>query len=950
MHRRPVRFVLGLLLAGAISVTAVSILAAPVDSADVDSLFARADRLLRRGAPDSTLALVEPIVERARADGDAEVELKGRLHQAGALALSGRVREAEQTAQLARDLAVQLGEPPLARMASRWLGYALLGQGRSAEARATYEQLLDDATIAGDLREEAYARTGLAYLALGRGETAAAREGYERAAPLFHAVGEKGMEFDALVGLARTLGRDGRYDEMRRLYERIVQEGEQAGLQRVVGFALNNLGTYEYQTGDPSLAVAYWQRVLDQRLSGGDPIAAITPAMNLALAHMELGAFDEASAMLHDLRDRCRDGGYRLQEAQVLEQLASIEQASGNSAGALATWRQIMGMLDAGQEMRIDAALQIANSLVHGGRPRQVLAFRDSLATTLLEDATPQQRAELDLDVAGALAALGRHAEAIPVATRAHATMRALGFRHPEMTALVELAESERALARSNRSLADSALVHLRQAQRLWEDLRSVPRDPQWREQRGSLGSAIHLDLAALLLEEPAEWPEFARASAAFDALQGYKARTLLERMLGPDEFAREPATVEPPVTLARLEREVLRPGEVLLDIYVGERRSLMFAVTDSSCRAVSLPSGRAPQDLVRLFLDLVALPPVQGEDPGVAAYLPAARRLSQEFLAPVASEVRSAKLVTIAADGILNRLPFELLPWDPAGDDPTTLGARCEVARVPSATVLARLRGHGSESSAHGVLVLEGTEPAASDAMPGISVEVRALRRGYRGVEVLSPGCSASDGAWTAAVAGRAVLHIPAHAEAFDQRPWNSRIALGRADDGVSCWLLSADIARLPLDVDLAVLSGCSSAGGRVLSGEGVLGLTGAFLAAGSHAVVASLWDVDDAATAALMRRFYRELAAGRTVAGALAAARQDLACAPATVAPCYWAGFVVVGDGGLRVPLQRRIPLAAVVVGCGVVAALLLGILAWRRPAGFRGPVIFRRGRSLL
>jgi hypothetical protein len=89
MHRRPVRFVLGLLLAGAISVTAVSILAAPVDSADVDSLFARADRLLRRGAPDSTLALVEPIVERARADGDAEVELKGRLHQAGALALSG---------------------------------------------------------------------------------------------------------------------------------------------------------------------------------------------------------------------------------------------------------------------------------------------------------------------------------------------------------------------------------------------------------------------------------------------------------------------------------------------------------------------------------------------------------------------------------------------------------------------------------------------------------------------------------------------------------------------------------------------------------------------------------------------------------------------------------------------------------------------------------------------
>jgi len=174
----------------------------------------------------------------------------------------------------------------------------------------------------------------------------------------------------------------------------------------------------------------------------------------------------------------------------------------------------------------------------------------------------------------------------------------------------------------------------------------------------------------------------------------------------------------------------------------------------------------------------------------------------------------------------------------------------------------------------------------------------------------------------------------------------------VGTGADGRPWWLLSADIAAVSLDVPLAVLSGCSSAGGQALSGEGVLGLTGAFLAAGSRAVVASLWDVDDGATSLLMERFYRELAAGRTVAGALAAARGSLAGDPATAAPCYWAGFVVVGDGALRVPLQKRAavgPLVAYGGGGVLVLAMAGAVLAGRGKGRARRRVILPRGRSL-
>jgi len=104
--------------------------------------------------------------------------------------------------------------------------------------------------------------------------------------------------------------------------------------------------------------------------------------------------------------------------------------------------------------------------------------------------------------------------------------------------------------------------------------------------------------------------------------------------------------------------------------------------------------------------------------------------------------------------------------------------------------------------------------------------------------------------------------------------------------------------------------LSACETGSGRILSGEGVLGLSSAFLVAGVPVVVASLWPVDDGATAALMKEFYAELSAGRDVATALAKAQEVIKKNPATAHPFYWAGFVVVGDGTITVELEVRGP----------------------------------------
>ena len=108
-------------------------------------------------------------------------------------------------------------------------------------------------------------------------------------------------------------------------------------------------------------------------------------------------------------------------------------------------------------------------------------------------------------------------------------------------------------------------------------------------------------------------------------------------------------------------------------------------------------------------------------------------------------------------------------------------------------------------------------------------------------------------------------------------------------------------EIVRLRLRSDLAVLSACDTAVGAVQGQEGVANLSRAFLLAGSRSVVSTLWAIDDAFSATLMRSFYSSLAQGVSKAAALVAAQRYIVQRfPDTAVPWYWAGYMLEGDGG--------------------------------------------------
>jgi hypothetical protein len=498
----------------------------------------------------------------------------------------------------------------------------------------------------------------------------------------------------------------------------------------------------------------------------------------------------------------------------------------------------------------------------------------------------------------------GKVAMALSHLDRAASDADRYGVTLQRLDALVGAAECERAMGRHA-----AALSRLREAENLWEGERRVPSDPDWRVQRGQLAEALCFDLANLVLADPASGDSTARVRAAYDLLQRFKARSLLERVSGPAGEALAGGRRNP-LTLAQVQARVLAPRELLLDAFVGEHAGLLFAVTRDSVRLVRLPDTEMLATRIRVLRDLSRASAPSGErgDRALreAVHARAAHRLALDVLGGVADLVAGSRRVIVAADGPLIALPWESLPVSfVAGAPESALVATREVERVPSISLLAAIpvwlptRGPGRSLLASATRG-DGWELDAALA------EAQWLAKRYRHAEVRIVNVHGGKPLTGVELSKYDVLHFSAHARVDDQRPWNSAVMIAAADsNGAHQGLSAASIAATPLDARLAVLSACESAGGRVVWGEGLEGLSAAFLAAGVPAVVATLWPVDDVASARFTRTLYQQLDRGRNVAEAMHDARRALLDGPSADDA---AAFVLIGNGNVRVDLTKR------------------------------------------
>ena len=901
-----------LVVATIVQIAAIATASPPPDRT---AFLARLDTLHVEHRVDEVEAIITPLLPRARAEADSSF-LQPLAAKLGRLYASyGKPRDGESLLAEAADLAAALHDTLAWCDALRWLGLSVEQLGRQDEARTTYQRLRDLALATGDTRHEAWSLVGLAFLATRNGLYTDAERDYRRAADLFHDRGEVQPEVWALNGLAVALQDAGRTSDSVSCLNRVVGLARDVGYEAVEALAENNLGALEFATGDPGLAQRHYERAYELQIALAQRADAVITGCNEVDCLIELGRYDEAEALLDTLQFVCRDGGFRDREPAVKIRRARLRRLQGRNREAKRIVREALAsdtdVFDI--EDRCECLVGLATSL----------AFEDSLdaALAVLEEGTRlwgsraggQASVNLSLALGRAELEAGRDERAVATLTRVAEQARSQTlFRHL-FEALEMRAAAERRLGRDAEALAS-----LRDAALVWEDVRDAPRDPAWREQRSATNGSIAASLAGLMLghrDSPVD------TAAVFDAVQVFKARTMAERIRdrrGVETWR----PVRKPTTATKLQTQVLAEDELLLDYYLGDDESYLFVVGGGSVEVVRLAAGDELEAKARVLRDVMSTWPRDGHVEAASAI---AVTMARALFGEAAPRIAASHELVVIPDGALNLVPFAVLS-----------SAGAVWSRCPSATILAGLRDDDAgRSRGEGVLAFASELMGDGRPLPGAVSEARSLAARYEHVDLhvaglLSPPLDAEE------LRGRSVLHLATHARADDRRPWWSEIDLGPDRDGEPNATLRADvIAVSDYAADLVVLSACETAGGRILSGEGVLGLSSAFLAAGSPVVVASLWPVEDRAAGVFMDVFYRALAGGHTVAEALAAAGEDLRKDPATAHPFYWSAFVAVGDGNVMIDLRTKRH-RGTSVGV-VIAGLTCGFLLLRRRRWF-------------
>jgi len=262
------------------------------------------------------------------------------------------------------------------------------------------------------------------------------------------------------------------------------------------------------------------------------------------------------------------------------------------------------------------------------------------------------------------------------------------------------------------------------------------------------------------------------------------------------------------------------------------------------------------------------------------------ASALYRDLYAPLAPHVRYRNLV-IVPHGLLHFLPFAAL-WDVKGR--RYLGDSHVLSYAPSATSLGLMRQR--KAQAVGPVLVVG-DPDGS--LPQAGLEARAISRLYKTDPLI--GQAASKDAVVAQAGQAGILHLAAHAVLNPVNPLFTRIELapdGEQGGGLEMHeVFGLDLSR----TGLVTLSACSTQMGKLSAGDELEGLTRAFLYAGTPAVLASLWNVEDESTAFLMTRFYTHLRRGAGRAESLRLAQMETR--KRFPHPYQWAAFVLTGDG---------------------------------------------------
>lgn len=826
-------------------------------------------------------------------------------------------------------------------------------RGEWQESIPCYQQAL------GILREvrapdgEAIARANLGGVYDLLGEPAKARAAYEATLPLLRALGERQGEISVLNNLGVLLTGIGETGEALQVYDQALAAAVSAGDLAWVAKVRQNRGVVYLATGEILRANAEISLALEQRRASGDRQGEISALVLLGATRERLGDRKAALDLLNRAAALAREAKLPGLEASARQILARSNLASGQAAAALSEAEAAIALFRAqGDRRGLAAALtRRGEALRSSARPEAALApLGEALALRRgIDDRAGE--AETLTALAAAERQLGRKVdagahveEALHLVEKLRAAVVAPELRASFLAAkrqtfdlALDLA-MDGALGDPRAAEAGFALAERARSRTLLDLLDAARVDP-----RGPIDPALRLRAAEVgqrLAAKARRRTEILAGSKTAAPPEAF-AREIEDLLAEDDRVTAEIRARKPraealtrPQPLGAVEtRELLAPDEMLIEYALGDEKSYLWAVTRDGVTSYFLPPRAEIERLARQVYEELRTADV-GDARTAETERAARRALVQIVLGPLAARLDGHRLLVVA-DGALGYVPFAALPL-PGDLSDLPLIERHEVLSLPSASVLAALREVSEPQRASRRAILVG-DPVFSSFDPRVAPKVGAPHpstdpiKGERGtpwerlpysrreieeIAAIPRLAAAGEGVVTrlgfdanrdavlgGALSDAAILHFATHGVIDTETPRLSGLVLSLVDPQGSPregFLGLADLYGLDLRADLVVLSGCETALGREMRGEGLIGLTHGFLQAGARRVMASLWRVQDRPTAELMVLFYRGLLEeGLAPSAALRQAQRAIRRERRWQDPAYWAGFILEGDG---------------------------------------------------
>ncbi len=809
-----------------------------------------------------------------------------------------RYEMAYQTASQALTLSESLGDKKRQMRATHLLALAAFHTNRTSEAIRYYKQASATAEEAGIVRGQgiALSRAGMLLRLTGRYEDALFC--FNEALRFYRRQRHKAGEALTLSQIGGVYADTADYAKAAQILQEALVLARTLADPEPHAATLLRLIIVEKGRGNLASALQYAQQA-EVLLAGQAPtLRHIESLYRLGAAHAALDQPQQAAERFEQALQLASELRAPQFAAIILGDYAGVQLKSGNAAAAFDSAAQAVALLNRGGGSKHQEAQFLATGaeaqLALGNKDKALAGYR--LALAALEQARARSipteisragivatRHQVFAGAIDLLLSLGRPEEAFDVAEAYHA--RAF---------LDVLAES-----------AIDDLDELNPAQQARED--------QLFEQISTIQKNLWQPDVAAEQEEKLK-RELAEAENALELFR-------LEQRRADPRYAGIKAPQ--PLSHGRVSAELLDAETALVEYVLGDQQSFAWVIAQGKVASVTLAPAKELSALVAAYRTASASKvSSQTAAQAIAKLRAQSQQLYQKLLQPLEPHLSSAHKLIIVPDGALAYLPFETLAGEPKrGAAPEYLIERFAISYAPSASALAALRalrqnnppeakgliafgdpvyGKGDSATANGAATERGYD---FRRLPYTRTEVNEIaalfppaeRRLFLGADAQEANVKAEP------LSQYRYVHFAAHALIDEERPARSGIVLSVAADSKEDGALQmSEVMRLKLNADLVTLSACRTGLGQLLKGEGMIGLTRAFLYAGSESVVVSLWNVNDIATATLMKEFYKNLRQGLAKDEALRQAKLELIRGrqQAWRHPYYWAAFVLVGD----------------------------------------------------